>query len=251
MSEEAYRIAFKSTLAEIHNVCPDIAWSFIFAKNGTIYAEDEQTNNPATEKATYSLRTLVEKASAVGGLDNLLIKGDEGNVCVSSIDDVYLVIGTSKDADVAYLRKITGVIFPTVLKLLNNIVAAPAPLKPEPSPLREKAKIPEFVSTKPSEQPSSAPSHQLIVDKFSGLMVKPDVVQVDQETLERWKTLLNTRDVGEVEIETFAGKTVQCKVKKIGDSRLEGRGLIRIPEKTCQILEVRKGELVRVKPILS
>jgi len=251
MSEEAYNIALKNTLAEIKNVCPEITRSFIFTKDGTMYTEDEQTNNPATEKAANSLKTLVERASAVGGLDNVLIDGDDGNVYVSCIDDMYLVMVTSKDADIAYLRNITGVIFPTVLKLLKTIVTGPTPLKPEPSPPEEKLEIPEVVSAKPSEQPSSPPSQQLIVDKLGGLLVKADTVQVDQEILNRWRELLSTKDVDGVEIESFAGKTAQCKVKRISDSKLEGMGLIRIPEKTCQTLEVRKGELVRVKPIIS
>jgi len=251
MNEEAYNTALKNTLAEIRNVCPDITWSFIFTKDGTIYAEDEQANNPATEKAAHSLRTLVEKASAVGGLDNMLFDGDKGNVCVSCINDMYLVTATSKDADIAYIRNITRVIFPTVLKLLDKITAGPTPLKPEPSTPKEKVKIPEFISAKPSEQPLSLPSRQLIVDKLSGLGVKPNTVEVDQEILERWRALLNIKDISEVEIESFAGKTVQCRVKRMGSSKLEGRGLIRIPEKTCQSLEVKKGELVRVKPVTS
>jgi len=261
MNEEAYNVALKTTLEEIKNVCQDIKWAFIITKNGAIYAEDDQADNPATERAANSLQTLVEKASAVGGLDNLLIDGKDGNICVSCIDDMYLVTATSKNADIAYLRNITGVIFPTVLKLLDNIVVGPTPLKPEPSHSKEKVKVPELDSEEPPEEPSepseeplplpSVPSNQLIVDKLSGLMVKADTVQVDQEVLDRWAALLNGKDIGEVLIESFAGKTLQCKVKKIGDSKLEGRGLIRIPEKACQSLEVRKGELVRVKPVVS
>ena len=41
----------------------------------------------------------------------------------------------------------------------------------------------------------------------------------------------------------------QCKVKTINDPKLEGRGFIQIPEKTSRMLEIKKGELVRVKPI--
>jgi len=250
MNEDAYGIALKNTLAEIRNVCPEITWSFIFTKDGTIYTGDEQEDNPVTEKAVQSLQALVEKASALGGLDNVLIDGEDGNLYVSCIDNMYLVTATSKDADIAYLRNVTRVVFSTVLKLLNNIATGPTPLKPEPSPPKEE-EIPESVSTKSSEQPSSVPSQQLIVDKLSGLLVRPDTVQVDQEVLKRWAELLDTKEVDEVEVESFAGKTVQCKARKISDSRLEGRGFIRIPEKTCQTLEVRKGELVRVKPILS
>jgi len=252
MNEEAYCIALKNTLTEIKSVCPEIKWSFIFTNNGPIYAGDDETNNPETEKAARSLQTLVQKASTVGGLDNLLIEGEEGNLYVSCIDDMYLVTATSKDADVAYLRKVTKVVFSTVLRLLDNIVAGPTPLKPAPSsPKKGEEKTPEFVSPEPQEQLLPVPSQQLIVDKLSGFMVRADTVQVDHELLKRWGELLSIKQVSEVEVESFAGKTVQCKVKGVSDPRLEGRGLIRIPEKTCQTLEIRKGELVRVKPIVS
>jgi len=94
------------------------------------------------------------------------------------------------------------------------------------------------------------PSQQLIVDRFSGLMVKADTVQLDADVLKRWSALLNGYEVNEVDVETFSGKTARCKAKLINDSKLEGRGLIRIPEKTCQLLDVRRGELVRVKPVV-
>lgn len=94
------------------------------------------------------------------------------------------------------------------------------------------------------------PSQQLIVDRFSGFMVKADTVQLDEDILKRWSAILDAKEVSEVDIETFSGKTTRCKTKVINDSKLEGRGLIRIPEKTCQLLDVRRGELVRVKPVI-
>jgi hypothetical protein len=81
-------------------------------------------------------------------------------------------------------------------------------------------------------------------------MVKADTIQLDVEILKRWSEELDVESIGEVDIETFSGKTVRCKTKTINDPKLEGRGLIRIPEKTCQSLDVRRGELVRVRPVL-
>jgi hypothetical protein len=101
------------------------------------------------------------------------------------------------------------------------------------------------------EQPRELPSQQLIVDRFGGFMVKSDTVQLDAEILKRWSDELNVENVDEVDVETFSGKAVRCKTKVINDAKLEGRGLIRIPEKACQSLDVRRGELVRVKPVVS
>jgi hypothetical protein len=100
------------------------------------------------------------------------------------------------------------------------------------------------------KQPQELPSQQLIVDRFSGLMVKSDTVQLDVEILKRWSDELNVENVDQVDVETFSGKTVRCKAKVINDPKLEGRGLVRIPEKACQSLDVRRGELVRVKPVV-
>lgn len=152
----------------------------------------------------------------------------------------------------------------------------PAPAKPIPSELEseekeeEEAASEEYAETQELEVPKEpeplelvkpqrteirsqlegVPSQQLIVDRFSGLMVKADTVQLDADVLKRWSALLNVDEVNEVEIETFSGKTAHYKAKMINDSKLEGRGLIRIPEKTCQLLEVRRGELVRVKAVV-
>jgi hypothetical protein len=97
---------------------------------------------------------------------------------------------------------------------------------------------------------SEIPAQKLIVDKFGGLMVRSDTVQLDSEVLEKWASALRLDEVHEVDIETFRGKTVRCKVKVISEEKLQGRGIVRIPEKTCDALELKRGELVRVKPVL-
>jgi len=270
MNEEVYDIALKSALTEIQNVCEGIKWSFIFTKDGTIISgNNDKAIGPEITKAASSFQSLTEKAGAVGGLDQLLINGDKGKVHVSSIDDKYLVSGTSKKADIAYLRSITSVVFPTIMRVLENISGSigevgPTPLKPLLSkPFEEEATeveeeeeelaepTEEIEKAKPVKPLPSVPSQQLIVDKLGGLLVRGDTVQVDSEVLKRWSALLGVKEVSKVEIEAFGGKMAQCKVKTIKDRKLEGRGFIRIPDKTCQILEIKRGELVRVKPIVQ
>ncbi len=269
MNEEVYAIALKSALTEIQNVCEGIKWSFIFTKDGTIISgNDDKTISPEITKAASSFQSLTEKAGAVGGLTQLLINGDKGKVHVSSIDDNYLVSGTSKKADIAYMRSITSVVFPTILRVLENIGGSigevgPTPLKSLPSkpPLEDEAAEVEEEEelAEPAEEEvekakkvkglPSVPSQQLIVDKLGGLLVRADTVQVDSEVLKRWSALMGGKEVKEVEIETFSGKMAQCKVKTINDSKLKGRGFIRIPDKTSQTLETKRGELVRVTPV--
>lgn len=266
MNKEVYAIALKSALTEIQNVCEGIKWSFVLTKEGTIIsANDNKTVDSEVSKVTNSFLSLTQKAEAIGGLNQLLINAEKGKVHISSIDGNYLVSGTSKKADIAHMRSITSIVFPTILRVLENIGGSiskkgPTPLKPSPSkPLEKKttdieekeelAKPTKEIEKAKSAKPS--PSQQLIVDKLGGLLVRADTVQVDSEVLKRWSALLGVNKISEVEIETFSGRTAQCKVKTISDRKLEGRGLIRIPEKTCQMLEIKRGELVRVKPIVQ
>jgi len=292
MNEEVYAAALKNALVEIKNVCPDINKAFILMDNGTIVAGDEQSVDPNVERAINSLQTLAEKATSVGGLDDLIIDGDKAKVYVSQVNGMYSVMALSKHANLPFLRTVNGIVLPTILKVLNGIGsenALPAPLKPapivpriEPRPApfksleeeveeeseeetveetreepeaQELVEAPEEEVEEESEEESprpvtDLPSQQLIVDKFGGFMVRADTVQLDYEVLERWGSMLNVKEISEVDIETFSGKTTRCKAKVINDQKFEGRGLIRIPEKTCEALDLKRGELVRVKPVV-
>ena len=296
MNEEMLNIALRNALVEIKNSLTDINWSFILTNNGTVISSEENTIDQNMAKAASSFQTLAEKAAAIGGLDNMLITGEKSKIYVSSINDLYLVAGLNRNANLAYFRTITGTVLPTVLKVLDSITSPsptptpfkstppipyspikPTPARPIPSELEneekdeeEEAASEEYAEAQELEEPKepeplelgkpqrtetrsqlgNIPSQQFIVDRFSGLMVKADTVQLDADVLKRWSALLNVNEVNEVDIETFSGKTARCKTKLINDSKLEGRGLIRIPEKTCQQLDVRRGELVRVKPVV-
>jgi hypothetical protein len=76
-------------------------------------------------------------------------------------------------------------------------------------------------------------------------------VRIDNELLSQWEKFSEDTKIEKVELETFGGKTTQCKVKPIKDSKYEGKGIIRTPEKIQLNLEIKKGELVRVKPVVD
>ena len=221
MNRDLYAEALKNTLTEIRNICPDINSSFIFKKDGTIVAGDTETADITIRKALNSFQNVAEKAGTIGGLHNFSVDGDKGKVHISRINDMYLVTATSKNADTNNLRSVTQVIVPTILKLLESII--PAPLK-------------------------SAQPQQLTVDTFSGFFAG-DTVQVDPPLLTEWSKLFNGKNVNEVEVETFGEKTTRCKVKEINDPNLQGKGIIRIPERVCKVLDVNKGEPVKIKPV--
>jgi len=220
MNKDLYAVALKNALTEIKNICPDISHSFIFTKDGAIVAGDPETDEKTMEKMIQSFQSIAEKADTIGSLKALYVNGEKGKVILSNVNDMYLVLAAFENADTTYLNSVTRVIIPTVLKLLETITPTPLP---------------------------SAPSKQLVVDTLSGFFIG-DSVQIDMELLEEWAKLLNQKSVNEVEIEAFGGKTTQCKAKEISDPQLKGKGMVRIPEKLCKTLEVKKGEVVKVKP---
>ncbi|UCE28704.1 MAG: hypothetical protein JSV85_05350 [Candidatus Bathyarchaeota archaeon] len=221
MSTDPYADALKNTLTEIKNVCPEINSSFIFTKEGTIVAGDTETADTTITKTLSSFQSLTEKADIIGGLHNFSVDGDKGKVHISRINDIYLATATSRNADENYLRSVTQVIVPTVLKLLESLVTTP------------------LKSTQPQ---------QLLVETFSGFFAG-DAVQVDPSLLTKWSELYGGKRVSTIEVETFGGETTQCKVKEINDPNLRRKGIIRMPERVCKTLEVNKGEPVKIKPV--
>ena len=274
MDNEVYTFALKNTIDEIKNICPHINNSFMFKQDGEIIAGDENTDEKTIGHAVDAFDSVLEKADAVGGVEGLVIEGSKGRLTVSSMNDVYLVTVASKSADMTYVNTVTRVLVPTVLKLLDKI--DPASLKNKPSkhiiapgdpfvendeeemaktvkePLEEKSEQLETES-EPLELEAfpSIPVSQFIIENLGGLLVPSDTVRIDSQTISQWEENCENKKIEEVEIETFGGKKTKCKVKPIKDSKYEGKGIVQMPEKIQLTLEIKKGELVRIKPVIE
>lgn len=234
LEKELYAEALSNALTEIRNICPEIRNSFIFTKDGTIIANDKETPEDLMEKTINSLESILEKEDTIGGLHHYVLTGTTGNMHISQINDMYIAMATSRSADAKYLQTIARVLIPTVLKVLENV--APTPLKhPVQTPTLPQEETPNF--------------YELTVETLGGLLVRGDTVQIDAKILEQWSELYDGKTIKEIEIESAEGKIAQCKVKPINDSKIEDKKIIRIPDKVCQTLEVKRGDLVIVRPI--
>jgi len=265
LDNEVYSFALKNTLNEIRNVCPDITHTFMFTEDGEILAADENTPEKTIIQVIDAFDGILEKADKIGGVEGITLEGSNGRVNVSCIKDMYFATVTSKKADINYVNTVTRVLIPTVLKLLEKI--CPTPLKNPPPPKiepeipmveepqqpteEEEPKKTEKAPIEPETLLSEPPVNQLIVENLGGLLVPSDTVRIDNEILSQWEKLYENKKIEEVEIETFDGKTTKCKVKPIKDSKYEGKGVIQMPEKVQLALEIKKGELVRAKPIIQ
>ncbi len=274
MDSEIYSFALRTTLNEIQNLCPDIKNSFIFKEDGEIVAGDENTPEKTIVRVINSFDGILEKAEALGGVEGITLESSKGRVNVCRMNDFYLVTVTMANADKNYVNTITRVLFPTVLKLVEKINSAPfknESREPEPRP---EIRIPKAMAKPAEEMPIEEPRperptrtlepetkpkltlpepqiNQLIVENIGGLLVPSDTVRIDNETLLHWQELYEDRKIEEAEIETFGGQSTRVKIKPIKDSKFEGKGIVQMPEKIQNALEIRKGELVRVKPVIE
>ena len=221
MDTDAYATALETALAEIKNVCPDIKSSFVFTREGNVVAGDAEASAD-TKRTLHFFQSVRDKADAIGGIEALSVNCAEGNLQISQANHMYLVTATSKDADTKYLLTITGVIVPTVLKLLKDITQTPTPPK-IPSP------------------------QQLTVKKITGFFVG-DSAEVERKILADWSDFIKGKTINIIEIQAENGRKAQSKVKAMGDETLEGKGFIRMPERTLKTLKVTEEEVVTVKP---
>jgi len=275
MDDEVYSFALKNALNEIRNLCPDITNTFMFREEGEIIAGDENTPEKAMVHVIDAFDGILEKAEAIGGVEGVTVEGSNGRVNVSRANDIYLVTVTSRKADMNYVNTVTRVLIPTVLKLLEKICPtllkdksplAEAERKPETPRVKElKRSVAELTEETAMEEPREAvepevkrkplfpeaPTNQLIVENLGGLLVPSDTVRIDGEILSQWEELCEGKEIKEVEVETFDGKSTRCKVKPIKGSKFNGKGVIQMPDKIQLALEIKKGELVRAKPVVE
>ena len=236
MNREPYAISLNSALTEIKKAYPGILHSFLFTNTGLTIAKDLETNEEVIQNVLESFDDLKGKTKKIGNINNFSVTGKNGKMFLSNIDDMHLVLVTSKNVDESQIHSITKIIIPTILKTVETLVSSHLQSKPE---------------------------KQLIVDTISGFFAG-DTVQIDKETLIDWTNTLDTDQIektkltkeenadsiDQVKIETFAGNSVLCKVKEITDPKLKVKNLIRIPKKICESLVIKKGDQVLVKPIL-
>ena len=275
MDNEVYSFALKIALNEIQNMCPDIKSTFIFKEDGEIVATDEKTPENTVIKVLNAFDRMFEKSDTIGDIEAITFENGKGRVSVSCISDLYFVTVTSEKTDMNYVNTVTRVLLPTVFKLLEKI--NPAPLKnntissmgPETRPEfqvfdknersalgkeEHAAEEPREPAFEPETNPNLLPeptASQFIVENIGGLLVPSDTVRIDKELILQWAEVCEGKKIEEVEIETFGGKTTRCKIKPIKDSKYEGKGIVQMPEKIQFTLEIKKGELVKLKPVVE
>ncbi|MEM3377567.1 MAG: hypothetical protein QW674_01300 [Candidatus Bathyarchaeia archaeon] len=281
MSNNVYAFALQNTLAELQNVCPAITHALIF-KDNTLLAKTENTSQEAANNTLNAFQAIAERADAIGGIQATTIQAANGKINITRVNDFQMATILTKTADEKYINALTRTIIPIVIKLAENIAPAQQnALTVELEPIKETT-IEEAEQAQEAEQTEEAeaseetakepetpkeeeavedeedevstpkpPVTQLIVENLSGLLVRADTVQIDKSLIADWNELYGEGTIKEVHIEALNGKTARCKFKPIKDSKQEGKGIIKIPEKIQIELEATQGDLVMVKPVVE
>jgi predicted regulator of Ras-like GTPase activity (Roadblock/LC7/MglB family) len=274
MDDGVYSFAFKSALEEIRSVCPGITHTLVFREDGQIVVGDPNTPEANMVQVVNAFDAILKKADPIGRVECITVQGSNGRVNLFFMDDLYFLIVTSTNADMNYVNTVTHVLIPTILRLVEKIWSVPlksdslsTETRPKPeTPVEENEKLEtltESVEKNPVEEPEKSvepeieplspelPPSQLIVENLGGLLVKSDTVRIDSAMLSQWEAFYKGKKIEKVEIETFDGKKTMCKVKPIKDSKCDGESKVQMPEKIQSTLEIKKGELVRAKPIVE
>ena len=259
MDRDPYTIALSNAVTEIKRAYPEINNSFIFTKNNETITGETETDRTTVKSIQEALQAIKEKSQVIGDVKSFQVYGKNANLTVTNIEDVYLVLETSQKMDTTQIYSITHVIIPTILRTLENFTS-PHLQSTTPSPAMSSE--PE-ISPEETTLEIAIPQKKLVVETVGGFFAG-DSVQIDTEILTDWTMDADPRArvkaaitgeqlvqkaIEQVRIETFGGSSASCKVKEVNDKKLKGRNVIKIPEKVCKSLEIKNGDLVKVRPM--
>ena len=113
--------ALQTIVAEFKNLSPEITFSFVFKKNGEIAACTQPTAQEQSSKLIEAFNNLSDHAQDIRGIQTLSIHGADSQLTITSINNHYLAMGSTRAADDKIVKSLTNVIVPTILKLVDQI----------------------------------------------------------------------------------------------------------------------------------
>lgn len=250
----------ETILAEFKTLSPEITRTIIFDNTSPLCSEN--TSSKQSENLIEQIKNLNEQTQPLGGLERFTLQGAANRLNLSTINNWHIVTTTKRDANEKIVKSLTTVLLPIIIQLIDakpqtdtissgqNQVQETIPFPSNDATQDFSTELnvePEPESSEPV--PVCSPVSQFLVEKLSGLLVSSDTVRIDNDTITDWIQLLLGKSVTHVTVETLEGKTVTCKVKPQKDYR--AKGIIQLPEKILSRLQIGKGELVRVRPVLE
>jgi hypothetical protein len=254
-----YSLALKTTINEIKNISPEISCAFVF-KPDEVIAYDDNANPETIQESLHVFNEMTSRIDAVGGMDNMVIQGSNGQVnFMQCVNGFYLATVSSKVIDERTLFALNKVLMPAVIKMVTDFTPANEAQNfklSQPEPETKHQQPNETVQSEPIQMDdlefvlSKPPVHQFMVEKTNGLF-QSDAVRVDEDVAAGWNKLYEGRIIDHIVIESLRFKMIRCRFKPIKESKTSAKGLVQIPDKIMQALDVTRGDLVLIKPIVE
>ncbi|MBC7130255.1 hypothetical protein H5T51_03400 [Candidatus Bathyarchaeota archaeon] len=252
--------ALKNTLNEVCKSEGSVKHVLAFTEDEERIISDSNSSDEDAKKVLMAIREILQYADAIGGAESATFIGDKGALAFHQIDKYCLVLVTDQKADLKYAKAVERILDSAdelIEKINQTTMECSEKMKPKESSKASKEKIED---SRPCEEKSelelpeqvNVPKPvQLMVEDLRGFFVPSDTIRISGETLNEWAKIMKVKSIDLVEIETFEGKTLKCKVKPIRGSNLAGKGIAQIPEKIQKVLEVKRSMLVRVRPLFK
>jgi hypothetical protein len=277
--------ALETTLNEIRTAYPGVSNLLVLNANNQVIAKDHTADDELVTQVSASFKKLSKRAAVVGGIDALTFKGACQSIFFSRHESIYLATITTSQVNQKEITRLTNILFPSTIKVLQEVVSLkeekkenpkiieqPKPKIPDPpaqtSPTKLTAPtIPAVIQTpktdlpKPIPTPIIKPANVIVpearfkvenISGFSLVSASIDSVWLDRALIGEWRERYGANSIEEVIVSNVeTKKTVRCKFEAIKNSKFDGLGIIQVSNRVQASLGAKKGSTVIVKPVIK
>ena len=262
MDIETSTLAFRTAISEIKNTCPGISNIFILNEDKQVITQDQNTSRELIDCTAESLAAIMKTAAIAGGIESLTCSGATQKINCTHYENNYFVTMASDETDEKTLSTIARVMVPSMLKLAQEVMTS----RKDSIPATPKTKAPAARAQTLAATPSSSlsrtkpvtvevPAAEFVVDNLSGLNIitgDPETINVDRVLIGQWKELYGDKHIENATVEDIStGKRIRCKFQPIKNEKLEGQNVVLIPNRIRSKLEIKKGAMVRIRPVIE
>lgn len=254
MQTDTSTLALNNALNEVKNICPGLSNTFIFKDNSQILAKDQNTADDEVLSTQEAFCAIEKKANTIGRIESISFSGSNGRVNISCINDFYLTTVASNEADEKIVTNLTRILVPTMLKLVEATPKISQDIvEKEPTSFEPKTSF--APQSYPEPYVPDIPVNELTAETLrgiGGLLGSPDIVRIDSILVAQWNELFGYNKIQEITLENaITGKTLTCRFQPIKEEKLENKKVIQLSEKILQLLKIKKGDKVIIKPITT
>lgn len=122
---QIYTITLQNMLKEIKKAIPQISDCFLYEKAGLLIKDDD-SDESLIKNFVDLFDNLSQKVDSFDKLETITVKGANGQINTTSINDTYFTTVSSYEIDEKTLKILSTILIPTIINLLDQIAPRPA-----------------------------------------------------------------------------------------------------------------------------